>query len=149
MRRPADNPVVVRRPTRRPAFSRGHRCVAAGGYACHRRRQVPADLTAGFRFDGYTIEEYPAFAGTRLAPELIATSSIVGGRASVDVKGPVSPRSFGAIGAWDGHRVSRGRVVVDATWHHFFNINLTGDPFSTDPAKQVGFLASPQGLAAY
>jgi hypothetical protein len=110
---------------------------------------VPADLTASFTFDGYTIEEYPAFAGTRLAPEVIATSSIVGGRASVDVKGPVTPRSFGAIGAWDGHRVSRGRVVVDATWHHFFNINLTGDPFSTDPAKQVGFLASPQGLAAY
>lgn len=110
---------------------------------------VPSDLTASFTFDGYTIEEYPALGGSRLAPEVIATSTIIGGRASTDVKGPVTPRSFGAIGAWDGHRVSRGRVVVDATWHHFFNINLVGDAGSPDPVKQIGFLASPAGVAAY
>jgi hypothetical protein len=111
---------------------------------------VPSDLTASFTFDGYTIEEYPAVAaGPRLTPEVIATSTIVGGRSAGDVKGPVTPRSFGAIGVWDGHRVARGRVLVDATWHHFFNINLVGDPGSPDPLKQIGFLASPAGLAAY
>lgn len=50
------------------------------------------------------------------------------------------------IGAWDGHRVGKGRVVVDSTWHHFFDINLTGDRFLEDDAlpaihdqKQHGF----------
>jgi hypothetical protein len=111
---------------------------------------VPADLTASLTFDGYTTAEYPTFAsGGHLAPEVIATSSIIGGRSAMDVKGAVTPRSFGAIGAWDGHRVSRGRVLVDATWHHFFNINLVGDAGSPDPLKRIGFAASPAGLAAY
>jgi hypothetical protein len=111
---------------------------------------VPSDLTASFTFDGYAVEEYPAMpSGPRLAPEVIATSTIIGGRKVTDVKGPVTPRSFGAIGAWDGHRVKRGRVLVDATWHHFFNINLVGDAGSPDPAKQIGFLATPAGMAAY
>ena len=62
--------------------------------------------------------------------------------------------SFGVIGAWDGHRTgTHGRIVVDATWHHFININLIGaDRLATamppDP-KALGFLASPAGLAHY
>ncbi|HEX4864708.1 MAG TPA: hypothetical protein VFV02_11580, partial [Acidimicrobiales bacterium] len=111
---------------------------------------VPSDLTASFTFDGYTIEEYPSLSkGAHLAPEVIATSTVIGGRTEADEKGPVDPRSFGAIGVWDGHRVGRGRVLVDATWHHFFNINLVGDPFSPDPAKRLGFLATPAGQAAF
>lgn len=111
---------------------------------------VPDDLTTDFTFDGYSTEEYPAGSdGTRLAPEVIATSVVRGGRTEADVKGPVNPRQFGAIGVWDGHRVKRGRVLVDATWHHFFNINLVGYPASPDPAKQLGFLASPAGRAAF
>jgi hypothetical protein len=41
---------------------------------------------------------------------------------------PPGVREFGVIGAWDGHNpaAKKGRVVVDATWHHWFNINLTG-----------------------
>lgn len=37
-------------------------------------------------------------------------------------------RAFGLIGAWDGHKpaANRGRVLVDATWHHWFNVNLNG-----------------------
>jgi hypothetical protein len=61
----------------------------------------------------------------------------------------VTPGSFGVIGAWDGHRVQRGRVVVDATWHHFFNINLVGDAGSPDPPKRLGFLGSPAGEVAF
>lgn len=111
---------------------------------------VPSDLSASFTFDGYTIEEYPeTVAGDRLAPEVIATSTVVGGRSATDIKGSVAPRRFGAIGAWDGHRVKCGRVVVDATWHHFFNINLVGDPTSPDPQKRVGFAASPAGRATF
>ena len=52
-------------------------------------------------------------------------------------------------GAYDGHRVSVGRVVVQSTWHHLFNINLKGVPGNADPVKSQGFYASPQGLAKY
>jgi hypothetical protein len=110
---------------------------------------VPSDLSASFTFDGYTVEEYPALpGGSRLAPEVIANSTVIGGRPPVG-DGDVTPRTFGVIGAWDGHRVSRGRVVVDATWHHFFNINLVGDAGSPDPQKQLGFLATTAGQAAF
>jgi hypothetical protein len=111
---------------------------------------VPADLTATFTFDGYTTEEYPALPnGRRLAPDVIAWSTVLGGRSAIDVKGPVNPRTFGAIGSYDGHRAGVGRVVVDATWHHFFNINLIGAMGTPDPIKSKGFYATPQGLAAY
>jgi hypothetical protein len=85
--------------------------------------------------------EYPALAGgTRLSPEVIAWSTITGGRAQTDVKQLLNPTRFGAIGAYNGHRVNAGRVVVDATWHHFFNINLIGDPGpGVGPIKSQGF----------
>jgi hypothetical protein len=37
-------------------------------------------------------------------------------------------REFGLLGVWDGHlpAADQGRVVVDATWHHWFNMNLRG-----------------------
>ncbi len=38
------------------------------------------------------------------------------------------PREFGLIGVWDGHdpAANSGRVLVDSTWHHWFNVNLFG-----------------------
>ncbi len=50
------------------------------------------------------------------------------------------------VGAYDGHRVGVGRVAVDSTWHHFFDINLIGDPVAPFP-KTEGFNASPEGKA--
>lgn len=105
----------------------------------------PTDLSASFTFDGYTTTEYPAGA----APEVIAWSTIHGGRTSSDVKGFLNPRRFGAIGAYDGHRVGIGRVSVDATWHHFFDVNLIGELGDPDPIKGVGFNATPAGHAVY
>jgi hypothetical protein len=105
---------------------------------------VPADLTATFTFDGYTITEYPG----KLAPEVIAWSRN-GCRVPTDVKGVLNAATFGAIGAYDGHRADVGRVVVDATWHHFFNINLVGVAGSTDPIKGKGFSATLTGQDAY
>src|SRR5262249_31270242 len=56
-------------------------------------------------------------------------------------------RSFGVVGAYDGQRVGVGRVAVDSTWHHFFDINLIGDPVAPFP-KTEGFKASPDGVDA-
>lgn len=88
---------------------------------------VPSDLTQSMSIDGLTVQEYPAdSSGTRISPVIVATS-ISGGRYLTDAgKPPVNPRCFGAISAYDGHRVGVGRVVCDATWHHFVNINLNG-----------------------
>lgn len=67
--------------------------------------------------------EYPGSVGVEIA----ARGRNVVGR----TKGGYTisdPREFGLIGAWDGHHSSanKGRVLVDATWHHWFNMNLTG-----------------------
>ncbi|MCC8250007.1 hypothetical protein [Saccharothrix luteola] len=108
---------------------------------------VPDDLTRSFTFDGYEMTEYPA----GLAPEVVAWSTINSRPADLDPrKGRLDASTFGAIGAYDGHQVGVGRVAVDATWHHFFNVNLVGDPtVPEDPIKSVGFAASPAGRAAY
>ncbi|MFI6098084.1 hypothetical protein ACIA8G_21200 [Lentzea sp. NPDC051213] len=105
---------------------------------------VPADLSATFTFDGYQTTEYPG----GIAPEVIATSAQCGHVDDVH-KGVVDSAFFGAIGAYDGFRAGVGRVVVDATWHHFFDINLIGVLGSADPVKGKGFLASDAGKAAF
>ncbi|GAB2961982.1 hypothetical protein [Saccharothrix stipae] len=108
---------------------------------------VPDDLTRSFTFDGYETTEYPA----GLAPEVVAWSTLNARAAELDPrKGRLNAGTFGAIGAYDGHQVGVGRVAVDATWHHFFNVNLVGDPtVPEDPIKSVGFAASEAGRAAY
>jgi len=92
--------------------------------------------------------------GRRPLPEVISTSTVPGGNIAAfsagQQKDPTLPHSFGGICAYDGHRASVGRVITDATWHHFVNINLTGDQSYTDgSAKEFGFLASPQGQAHF
>lgn len=77
--------------------------------------------------------------------EVIATSSVLSGTVS-GTKDPTIPHTFGAIAAYDGHRAGVGRVVTDATWHHFVNVNLIGE-VGAAPPKNQGFLATPSGLA--
>jgi hypothetical protein len=71
----------------------------------------------------------------RLSPEVIAVAVSSGGRIRDRAKnqyyGPVDPRCFGAICVYDGRHANMnghpvGRVVVDASFHHFLNINLNG-----------------------
>jgi hypothetical protein len=106
---------------------------------------VPSDLSAQFDFDGYAVTEYPG----SVAPEIVARSRSPIGRQTSDVKGLLNARSFGSIAAYDGHRVDVGRVVVDSTWHHFFDINLIGELGNPDPVKSVGFNASAAGHEAF
>lgn len=109
----------------------------------------PSDLNLSFTFNGATFEEYPTGAnGVRPTPEVIARSRN-NHRDPTDVKGALNAKEFGSIGVYDGHRISIGRILVDSTWHHFFNINLTGRPGSSDPRAQQGFYGSPAGLDAY
>jgi hypothetical protein len=82
-----------------------------------------------------------------LAPEVIATGEVLPhttdnsseGNFGVDVT--ATARTFGILGAYDGHdpAANVGRIVVDATWHHWVHVNLvgfvTGAPSSADFAK--------------
>lgn len=79
----------------------------------------PADLSQTY-LDGSA--EYPM----GIAPEIIATSSVPANNRA-GTKDATQAHSFGAICAYDGHRANVGRVVTDATWHHFVNVNLIGE----------------------
>ena len=108
--------------------------------------EVPANMNLNVTVAGYDQPEYPPLLdGTALEPVVVAKATVIGGH-TTDFKPVVNARTFGVIGAYDGQRTRRagkalGRVVVDATWHHFFNINLTGDLNSPTPAKRQGFHA--------
>ncbi|RDZ27726.1 hypothetical protein [Lysobacter silvisoli] len=87
------------------------------------------------------IEEWPAPSGggARIAPVVVAVSMsagrfiVSGAPTASGTKPPVYPRSFGAISAYDGDPAAAGRIVCDATWHHFVNINLNGSGAGNDP----------------
>jgi hypothetical protein len=87
--------------------------------------EVPADLTNSFSFAGYTAEEYPSPNGVQERPEVIAWATTRN----------TDNAEFGVLAAYDGHQAGVGRVVVDATWHHWFNINLMGFVAATTPTN--------------
>jgi hypothetical protein len=75
-----------------------------------------------------------------VAPEVIARGRNVVGR----TKGGFTvtdPRPFGLLGAYDGHlpAANVGRIVVDSTWHHWFNINLVGLDAPTIAAQSTAY----------
>ena len=115
----------------------------------------PWDAGATLNFSGHNVVEYPTGpTGQKPLPEIVAWGTV---RAETDTStegahvgdpGHVAnARRFGVVGAYDGHRARVGRVAVDSTWHHFFDINLIGDPVAPFPKTQ-GFNASPTGVQA-
>ncbi|NUT53134.1 MAG: hypothetical protein HOV94_38495 [Saccharothrix sp.] len=110
---------------------------------------VPKNLDRKFRIGDVEHDEYPADRGRRAIPEVVAWSSSGSRPEERDAKGVLDATTFGAVGAYDGHRHLVGRVVVDSTWHHFFDINLVGDRANKDPRKRKGFAGSAAGQEAY
>ncbi|MDP9191122.1 MAG: hypothetical protein M3P06_05410 [Acidobacteriota bacterium] len=97
------------------------------------------------------VEEWPMDGGSRIAPQIVAVS-ISGGRFLTDVsKPPVSPRCFGAVSTYDGDAAAVGRIVCDATWHHFVNINLngTGATADTTSAARTGLYSGASPTSEY
>jgi hypothetical protein len=107
----------------------------------------PRDIDLTLNFGGDLGPEYPNGppVGARPLPEIISTNTVLSGVTSGGKAATVA-QSFGGICAYDGHRAKIGRVVTDATWHHFVNINLVGE-LGLDPLdpKSLGFLATPAG----
>jgi hypothetical protein len=117
------------------------------------------DLTRNISFGSYNAPEYPTVSGVRPTPEMIAQAHVQSDHTDTSDtnKGAANAKTFGAIGAYDGHRANVGRVVVDSTWHHWFDVNLTGRPdseldsapFDASNPKTLGYLATPAGRAAF
>lgn len=107
---------------------------------------VPPNLTLNYPYDNTVEYPYVSGGGYRQSPEIVATSIVPAGN-TASGKIPTEFQRFGAICAYNGHKAGVGRVVTDATWHHFININLVGDEYypPSNP-KSLGFLASPEGM---
>lgn len=114
---------------------------------------VPGGLGTTLTVNGENFVEYPSLNGHQERPVIVSQADVIGGHTTPSTEyhtgatTPVNARSFANIGAYDGLRVGVGRVVVDSTWHHFFDINLIGDPTAPAPKNQ-GFHASAAGQAA-
>ncbi len=110
---------------------------------------VPRSTNDTLNIGGTLGAEYPPATdgGPRPLPEIISRSTVLSGTTS-GTKLPTEAQSFGGICAYDGHRAGIGRVVTDATWHHFVNVNLVGrTQLPPDNPKSQGFLFSAQGQA--
>jgi hypothetical protein len=92
---------------------------------------VPSNLTTKLA-DNITDEWPVQIGGGRVSPEAVALSMSHGN--AFPGKVAVTPRSFIAVCAYNGQLANVGRVITDATWHHFVNVNLVGNL----PAPPVG-----------
>ncbi len=92
--------------------------------------RIPTDLSTTFPLDGSDVDEWPGgrwFGYAR--PRAVAYTMSSGNGFNTGPTGPksaVEPRSFVSIAAYDGQVGTVGRVVTDATWHHYVNVNLNG-----------------------
>ena len=130
----------------------------------------PDPRTVSYTHQGVTIQEYPSSASAgQPVPQVLMELSTTGGHATPSGEktyhiGALDPTvasvTFGGLSAYDGSPVGVGRIVTDSTFHHYVDINLTGDPgvaaVGNGPAYAVqGFQASATGqgylaqIAAY
>lgn len=94
-------------------------CYAPRGAELDGNYDLPAEPGSA----ALSVIEFPTVAGVRHGPELVTIAMSASLNAD---KLPVVPRCFGAVSAYDGQLAGVGRVVCDATWHHFVNMNLNG-----------------------
>lgn len=82
------------------------------------------DLT--FNFAGYANHHFPTVDGARPLPRVIAWGTTLADPPLDFEKREQPHRRFPQIAAYDGQSIGIGRVVVDSTWHHWFDMNLAG-----------------------
>lgn len=84
------------------------------------------NLSATYDFGVVSGDEYPSVGSLQPRPEVIAWANTLPDPPYNHDKGTVPARRFGLIGAYNGDAADVGRVLVDSTWHHWFDINLVG-----------------------
>jgi hypothetical protein len=123
---------------------------------------LPRDWANTIATPGGPVPEYRATSGTEMIdgvvtplvrPTIIAYGRVIPGHhtpstePAAHVGDPTYdtlPDEFGTICVYDGVLEQVGRVVTDATFHHYFDINLIGDPVAMDE-KRYGFLQPALG----
>ena len=76
----------------------------------------------------FTVTNLQTGVSAQIPTQNISTALVVPGN-TAGYKEPTDGHCFPSIGVFDGRPENVGRIVVDATWHHFVNINLQGlDP---------------------
>ncbi|MFP3646549.1 hypothetical protein [Paraburkholderia sp. SIMBA_054] len=83
--------------------------------------------------------DWPTKAGHQERPEVIAWGRIK------DPNATKHGQEIGVISAYDGHTVDVGRISADSTWHHWFDINLTGREPTPSLPPYAGFDQTPAG----
>jgi hypothetical protein len=100
------------------------------------------DYTQPLTFAGESFAEFPLVAGNREMPQVIATGQttpyaskyaatnmFVGSDSSA-----AGPKTINTLSVYDGRQAGVGRIVSGSTFHHYIDINLTGDS-SIDPVN--------------
>ena len=114
------------------------------------------DWNQTLTFSGTSVVEFPTEDGHQERPEVIATGeglshATPGGAGGFTETTPSEAKTIGILSAYNGFNVGVGRVVTGSTFHHYVDLNLTGDPRVNTPAEiaNVGEDAQEgQGFAA-
>jgi hypothetical protein len=108
----------------------------------------PIDVFPDHQHEGEALAPVPAAAdpkwptknGHQERPVVIAWGTI---------KDPAATnhgKEIGLASAYDGHNVDVGRILADSTWHHWFDINITG--IEPPPGPYAGYDATASGQEA-
>jgi hypothetical protein len=83
---------------------------------------------AKYIFGGGEVQglHYPAVGSYRPDPKVIAWGQTLASPPLMFRDGPQPQRKVPLIVVYDGQEIGLGRVVVDSTWHHWFDMNLEG-----------------------
>lgn len=101
---------------------------------------IDYDYSQSLTFDGDNFVEFPEVAGDRAYPKVIATSQSIAqqtrnaktGKTFEDLYNrDLDPfavaKTVNTLSVYDGRKSGVGRIVTGSTFHHYIDINLTGD----------------------
>lgn len=104
------------------------------------------DYTQSLTFAGETFPEFPFVAGHREPPKVIAQSTTnnlaskyAGSQQFVGGNNLASAtKSVNTLSVYDGRLAGLGRIVTGSTFHHYIDINLTGDSTVSNTDGSLG-----------
>jgi hypothetical protein len=119
--------------------------------------RTPWTVDETITIGGLNVVEYPVVQGHQEIPTIIATGLVTGSHTTIieqtamgcensnfsSDSNPVTGKQINILSVYDGHNANVGRILTDSSFHHYLDLNLTGDPCSTG-AKTVGF-GTPEG----
>ncbi len=101
---------------------------------------IDYDYSQSLNFDGDTFVEFPEINGHRELPAVIATGQSIAQQNRDAQSGDTfealyapgldsfaDAKTVNTLSAYDGRKAGVGRVVTGSTFHHYIDINLTGD----------------------